>query len=139
MKKSASQPAPPPAWTFLSNHGHVLLCLAGKPAMRLRDVAAQVCITERAVQRIVADLEEVGYLRRRRCGRRNRYEFHGGMHLRHPVEGHRTVGELMEFVLGALAADRPARQRRRAPHCPPAAAPDHTRGKQPRRRGVPAM
>ena len=109
MRKSSPHSAPPPAWTFLSNHGHVLLCLAGKPEMRLRDVAAQVCITERAVQRIVADLEDVGYLRRRRCGRRNRYEFRSGLHLRHPVEGHRTVGELMEFVLGSIAEDRRSR------------------------------
>ena len=100
MRDIVHHPSPPPTWTFLSNHGHVLLCLAGQPGMRLRDVAAQVRITERAVQRIVADLEQAGYLRHRRCGRRNRYEFSAGTHLRHPVESHRTAGELMEFVFG---------------------------------------
>jgi DNA-binding transcriptional ArsR family regulator len=87
-------------WTFLSNHGHVMLCLAAEPKMRLREVAARVGITERAVQRIVAELEDAGYLERNRNGRRNRYEFHPGLHLRHPVEGHRTIGELIDFVIG---------------------------------------
>ena len=120
MRDIGHHPAPP-VWTFLSNHGHVLLCLAGQPDMRLREVAAEVRITERAVQRIVADLEEAGYLRHRRYGRRNRYEFRAGIHLRHPVEGHRTVGELMEFVLGPIAGDRHAkvtRQRRNTHQCP---------------------
>ena len=58
-----------PDWTFLSNHGHVLLCIAQEPEIRLRDVAERVGITERAVQRIVADLEEAGYLSRAREGR----------------------------------------------------------------------
>ncbi len=102
MRDRVSPPSPP-AWTFLSNHGHVLLCLAGQPGIRLRDVAAQVHITERAVQRIVADLEQAGYLRHRRCGRRNNYEFRSGIHLRHPVEEHRTVGELIGFVFGPMA------------------------------------
>ena len=79
---------------------------AGQPAMRLRDVAARVGITERAVQRIVADLEETGYLVRKRNGRRNRYEFRATLRLRHPVEGHRTIGELIDFVIGPLAAPR---------------------------------
>jgi DNA-binding transcriptional ArsR family regulator len=91
-------------WTFLSNHGHVLLCLAAEPEMRLRDVAARVGITERAVQRIVAELEDAGYLERNRYGRRNRYEFRPALHLRHPVEGHRTIGELSDFVIGQRTA-----------------------------------
>jgi hypothetical protein len=89
-----------PGWTFLSNHGHVLLCLAAEPEMRLRDVAAHVGITERAVQRIVADLEYAGYLTRQRRGRRNSYRIHSMLRLRHPVEAHRTVGDLLAFVLG---------------------------------------
>ncbi|MGC9260414.1 MAG: winged helix-turn-helix transcriptional regulator [Phycisphaerae bacterium] len=105
MRDIVLHPSPPPTWTFLSNHGHVLLCLARQPGLRLRDVAAQVGITERAVQRIVADLERAGYLRHRRRGRRNRYEFRANIHLRHPVEDHRTVGELIGFAFGPAATE----------------------------------
>src|SRR5690349_3872620 len=82
------------SWTFLTNHAHVLLCLAREPELRLRDVAGRVGITERAVQRIVADLEEGRYLTRERTGRRNRYEIHPDLPLRHPIEAHRRVGAL---------------------------------------------
>ncbi len=88
-----------PGWTFLSNHAHVLLCVAKEPAVRLRDVADRVGITERAVQRIVADLEEGGYLSRSRQGRRNHYEVHPDRPLRHAVEAHREVGVLLELIL----------------------------------------
>ena len=87
------------SWTFLSNHAHVLLSLAGDPTQRLRDVAAQVGITERAVQKIVADLEEGGVLTRKREGRRNHYELHPSVPLRHPIEAHCSVGDLMRMVL----------------------------------------
>jgi len=86
------------SWTFLSNHTHVLLCLASEPECRLRDVATRVGITERAVQRIVAELEEGGYLSRVRVGRRNRYEVHEGKPLRHPIESHRDVGALLSVL-----------------------------------------
>lgn len=86
-------------WTFLSNHGHVLLCIAREPELRLRDVAARVGITERAVQRIVADLEQEGYLTRVRSGRRNRYELFADRPLRHPIEAHQQVRSLLELVL----------------------------------------
>ena len=89
-----------PEWTFLSNHAHVLLCIAQEPEARLRDVAERVGITERAVQRIVADLEEGGYLTRSREGRRNRYEVHAHRPLRHPVEAHREVSVLLDLILG---------------------------------------
>ena len=88
-----------PAWTFLSNHAHVLLCLAREPDARMRDVAVLVGITERAVQRIVADLEEVGYLGRTRHGRRNRYKVQADLPLRHPIERHQRVSALIAFVL----------------------------------------
>ncbi len=88
----------PTAWTFLSNHGHVLVCLTGDPAARLRDVAGAVGITERAVQKIVTDLERAGVLVRRREGRRNRYEINRGAALRHPLESHETVGTLVRLV-----------------------------------------
>jgi DNA-binding MarR family transcriptional regulator len=90
--------ASPSNWTFLTNHTHVLICLANEPDLRLRDVAERVQITERAVQRIVADLEEAGVLTRIRDGRRNRYEVHADKPLRHSVESHRTVQDLLAMV-----------------------------------------
>ena len=87
-----------PAWTFLTNHAHVLLCIARDPGARLRDVADVVGITERAAQRIVADLEEGGYLTRTRDGRRNRYEVHPEVPLRHPLEQDHPIGELLEVL-----------------------------------------
>jgi predicted ArsR family transcriptional regulator len=86
-------------WTFLTNHAHVLICLARDPDARLRDVAASVGITERAVQKIVADLEAAEVLTRERTGRRNHYEINTSAALRHPVESHRSVGQLLDMVL----------------------------------------
>jgi hypothetical protein len=88
-----------PAWTFLTNHAHVLFCLAEDPEVRLRDVAVRVGITERAVQRIVSDLEEAGYVERSRVGRRNSYAVHPDRPLRHPIEAHREVKALFELAL----------------------------------------
>ncbi|WBL37450.1 winged helix-turn-helix domain-containing protein [Tepidiforma flava] len=87
-----------PGWTFLTNHGHVLLCIANDPGIRLRDVAERVGITERAAQRIVADLVEAGYITRKRVGRRNVYEIHPERPLRHPVEQAHSVGELFRLI-----------------------------------------
>lgn len=100
---ASAGPAAPPgrgarAWTFLTNHAHVLLCLAADPEARLRDVADQVGITERAVQHILSDLAEAGVVERTREGRRNRYTFHPESPLRHPVEAHRQVGDLMSLL-----------------------------------------
>jgi DNA-binding Lrp family transcriptional regulator len=86
-------------WTFLSNHAHVLVCLALDRNARLRDVATSVGITERAVQKIVSDLEEAGVIVRERNGRRNSYRLNVGVPLRHPLEAHRTVGTLLSLVL----------------------------------------
>ena len=88
-------------WTFLSNHGYVLACLARDPGVRLRDVALMVGITERAVQKIVADLEAAGILTRVRQGRRNHYELFRGRPLRHALGSHQTVGALLDLVLGS--------------------------------------
>jgi DNA-binding MarR family transcriptional regulator len=98
----SSSPSRPPAagWTFLTNHAHVLFCIAQDPEVRLRDVAARVGITERAVQRIVTDLEAEGYLAVTKEGRRNRYQVDYEQRLRHPIERHRTVRSLIELVLG---------------------------------------
>ena len=87
-------------WTLLSNHGHVLVCVANDPHIRLRDVAENVGITERAVQRIIFDLEQAEMLSREKEGRRNRYRINSRQPLRHPLEQHHTVGELVEAVSG---------------------------------------
>ncbi len=85
-------------WTFLTNHAHVLLCVWRDPGVRLRDVADAVGITERAAQRIVADLVEAGYLTRTRDGRRNRYEVHAERPMRHPLEDTHGIGEILEAL-----------------------------------------
>lgn len=85
-------------WTFLTNYAHVLICLAREPDLRLRDVALRVGVTERAVQRIVADMEAAGVLKRSRDGRRNRYEVDTSRPLRHELEAHRTVADLLKLV-----------------------------------------
>lgn len=91
-------PASPPNWTFLTNHSHVLVCLVRDPETRLKDVAASVGITERAVQRIVAELETAGVIMRTRIGRRNKYAVNRTACLRHPLEMHHTVGDLIERI-----------------------------------------
>ena len=88
-----------PEFTFLTNHSHVLVCLARDPRMRLRDVAAEVGITERAVQAIIRDLTAVDVLRISKDGRRNVYSINQKVQLRHPVEEHRTIGDLLRLVL----------------------------------------
>ena len=91
------------AWTFLTNHAHVLLCIAQDPRTRMRDLAQTVGITERAVQRIVAELEEAGYLSRARHGRTNRYTVHKDLPLRHPVERHCQVFSLIRMIQRPLS------------------------------------
>lgn len=97
---SPPSPGGPPSstWTFLSNHAHVLICLATDPDLVLREVATRVGITERAVQKILVDLETEGLLTRTRDGRRNRYELHLDQPLRHSLESHRSVRELIALV-----------------------------------------
>ena len=95
----AATPAAGRHWTFLSNHGHVLVCLARDPEARLRDVAQLVGITERAVQKILGDLDDAGIVERRREGRCNRYRLRTDLPLRHPLEAHRTVAALLGMVL----------------------------------------
>jgi predicted transcriptional regulator len=82
----------------VTNHAHVLECIASNPGARLRDIAATVGITERTVAAIVSDLEAAGYLTRTRVGRNNRYAVHDQLPLRHPQHRHRTVGELIQFL-----------------------------------------
>ena len=87
-----------PPWTFLSNHGHILLCVARDPNIRVREIAQAVGITERAVQRILGELEEAGVISRRRQGRRTHYEIDGELPLRHPIEAHHSVDELLRLA-----------------------------------------
>ncbi len=100
----ATGPTPPrdspKSWTFLTNHAHVLIVLYSEPGLVLREVAQRVGITERAVQRIVQDLEEEGFVRRIKVGRKNEYEVLVGKSLRHPIEWHRNIGDLIGLITG---------------------------------------
>ena len=87
-------------WMFLTNHTHVLIVLHDDPTLVLREVADRVGITERAVQRIVQDLEAGGFIRRERVGRCNRYEVLVSQRLRHPIESHRKIGDLLKLISG---------------------------------------
>ena len=97
---TAEHVKPSPGWTFLTNHAHVLAVLHGDPQKVLREVAIEVGITERAVQRIIQDLEEGGFIQRERVGRQNRYRIHKGQPLRHPIEAHRKIGDLLKLIAG---------------------------------------
>ena len=88
-----------PRWDFLTNHAHVMLCVARDPGVRLRDIAGDVGITERAAHRIVSELVEEGYLARERQGRRNQYTVESKLRLRHPLVEGREIGELLDLLL----------------------------------------
>lgn len=99
-KKIATKVSPGSSWTFLTNHAHVLLCLAVDETLRVRDMADKVGITERAVMKVLSELEAGGVIEREREGRRNRYRILHHVPLRHPIEQHRTVGDLVAAVHG---------------------------------------
>jgi hypothetical protein len=101
--KQATAATPPAAtapgkWTFLTNHAHVLILLSQDQSIVLREVAMRVGITERAVQRIICDLEQAGFIERERVGRRNHYRIRTNRPLRHPIEAHRTIGDLVGLI-----------------------------------------
>ena len=102
------------SWTFLTNHARVLACLAQDPEIRLRDVAATIGITERATQRIIADLVTAGYVNRERSGRRNRYTLNRERTLRHVTERGTEIGDLLD-VLGRDQATARATSNEGAP------------------------
>ena len=105
-----------PTWVFLSNHAHVLLCIARDADYRTRDIAEQVGITERAAQRIVSDLIAEGYLTRTKIGRRNRYEINRHGHLRSAAFRNLEIGPLLDLLdtnHRAKRAEPPTRARRR--------------------------
>jgi DNA-binding MarR family transcriptional regulator len=95
---SRDQQRQPLGWTFLSNHSHVIICLARDPEIRMRDIATAVGITERAAIRIVTELEEAGYVHKERIGRRNRYTIVEEKHLRHPLEAHHSIGAILALA-----------------------------------------
>jgi hypothetical protein len=102
-----------PGFTFFTNHAHVLLLIAQQERVRMRELATIVGITERAVQRIVDDLSVSGYLSITKEGRRNRYHIQTELPMRHPIQAHRNVGDLIHFVfpsqeiVSALASQEP--------------------------------
>lgn len=93
-----SSDAEPKRWHFLTNHTQVLLCIARDDDVRLRDLALMVGITERAAQRIVADLIDAGFVERQRIGRRNRYTINRGAAMRHPAQLDHDIGELLDLL-----------------------------------------
>jgi len=93
-----------PEWTFLTNHAQVLLCVAKNEQITAREIAAVVGITERAVQRILDDLEQEGYIQRFREGRRNRYHTSLERPMRHPAQHGQPVHDLLVLLL-----DQPSR------------------------------
>ncbi len=99
-KGSGSLPAEAlgPGWTFLTNHTHVLLCLFADPTIKLREVATKVGNTERMVQKIVRELDQSGYLTIAKQGRCNTYRLHTQLRLRHSLEAHHSIGELLEML-----------------------------------------
>ena len=109
MAKAKAAPEAAP-WTFLTNHAHVLICLALNPETRIQDVAERVGITYRAVQRILDELEDAGYItrmRKKEDARSNEYRINARLSLRHPIERHRTVAALL--ALGTPDEGRPGR------------------------------
>lgn len=88
----------PKTWRFLTNHTQVLLCLDRDPNARTRDIAHSVGITERAAQRIVADLVESGYIESKRVGRRNHYRIKADIAMRHPAQDGHQIGELLALL-----------------------------------------
>ncbi len=90
----------PHRWTFLTNHAHVLIVLHASPGIVLREVAQRVGITERAVQRIIHDLEQAQVISRKKVGRQNQYEVLTEQPLRHPIEAHRSIGDLLKLISG---------------------------------------
>jgi predicted transcriptional regulator len=85
-------------WSFLTNHTHILVCLTREPMMTTRNLSLQVGITERSVQRILAELEDSGVVSRSKEGRRNRYDVNLEFRLRHPLESDCKLGELLKTV-----------------------------------------
>jgi len=89
-----------PTWTFLTNHGRALLCIANDAGVRLRDIAARLDITERTAYGIVTDLAQAGYIVKQKDGRRNRYQIQAHLPLPEPSSQERTLGEVLALLTG---------------------------------------
>ena len=85
------------SWTFLSNHGHILIFLSRNPDARMRDIASSVGITERSAQGIISELEEAGYITVARIGRRNSYKVNSSRKFRHPQESDQSISALLKI------------------------------------------
>jgi hypothetical protein len=88
------------SWSFLTNHARALLCIADDPGARLRDIAAVAGVTERRAHAIVTDLIDAGYVVKEKTGRRNRYRIQKDLPLRDPIDRQRTIGELLDLLVG---------------------------------------
>jgi hypothetical protein len=97
-------------WSFLTNHACALVCIAHDPGVRLRDVAAELDITERSAFAIITELADAGYVVKDKDGRRNRYEIQGHLPLRGTVGRERTIGEILDVLVEAGAPDAPTQQ-----------------------------
>lgn len=94
-----SRPESRHRWTFLTNHSHVLILLNTEPDLVLREIAARVGITERAIQQILTDLEAEDFIEREKIGRRNHYRVKPDHYLRHPIESHCKVADLLSLIV----------------------------------------
>ena len=98
--RTMTTPTPRPAWTLLTNHGHVLLAVADEPDARVAEIAAAVGITPRATLTILHDLQEAGYVRRTKIGRRTHYTVNPDQHFRHPTLADHEIRELLTLITG---------------------------------------
>lgn len=98
------------SWSFLTNHGRALLCIARDPDARLRDIAARLEISERRAYGIVADLTEAGYVVKRKDGRRNRYEIQSHLPVPEPDARQRAIGEVLNLLGNSRQTDEPSPQ-----------------------------
>jgi DNA-binding IclR family transcriptional regulator len=94
-----------PSWAFLTNHAHVLVCIADDPGVRLREIGERVGITERAAHGIVVDLAAAGYITRRRNGRRNQYTINADLQVHDPVARDKNIGQLLEILMETHGSD----------------------------------
>ena len=109
-------------WSFLTNHARALICIAHDPAVRLRDIAAELAITERSAYAIVTELTDAGYVTKNKDGRRNRYEIQRHLPLHDAVARERTIGEVLDVLVQASAPGGPMHARISREHLAPGPA-----------------
>lgn len=99
MTKKTQKSETSKAWTFFTNHAHILIVLSQYPGITLREVAIKVGITERAVQKIIDDLEQSGFIEREKLGRSNQYKLILNKPLRHPIEAHKSIKDIIHLII----------------------------------------